>query len=203
MKLYYMPGACPLAAHIVLEWIGAPFEITEVKREALRSPEYLRLNPAGVVPTLVDGDFVLSENIAILHYLADLHPEARLAGDDNPRGRAKVNHWLGYLNSDVHQSFKPLFAPQRYIGDSSMNEDLASHAKARLHGLFAVVDTPLTRHDWLADSGRSIADPYLFVMLRWAKGKEVDLKGMQGLDGFFARMQADPGVKAAEHAQGL
>ncbi len=202
MKLYYMPGACPLVAHTVLEWIGAPFEIAEVKREALKSPEYLRLNPAGVVPTLVDGDFVLNENVAILHYLADLHPQAKLAGE-GPRGRADVNHWLGFLNSDVHQSFKPMFSPERYLADSSQYDDLAAHAKRRLQVLFAVADTPLTKHDWLAGAGRSIADPYLYVLLRWAKAKEIDLGAMDGLQRFFKRMQADPGVKAAEHAQGL
>jgi glutathione S-transferase len=202
MKLYYMPGACPLVAHIVLEWIGAPFEIAEVKREALKSPEYLRLNPAGVVPTLVDGDFVLSENIAILHYITDLYPEAKLAGE-GPRGRAEVNHWLGFLNSDVHQSFKPMFSPARYLADSSQYEDLAAHARHRLEGLFALANTPLAKHDWLASAGRSIADPYLYVLLRWAKAKQVDLGGMDGLQRFFQRMHTDAGVKAAEHAQGL
>lgn len=197
-----MPGACPLVAHIVLEWIGAPFEIAEVKREELKSPEYLRLNPAGVVPTLVDGDFVLSENIAILHYLTELHPQTKLAGE-GPRGRAEVNHWLGFLNSDVHPSFKPLFSPDRYLADSSQYEDLAAHAKRRLHGLFAIANTPLAKHDWLAAGGRSIADPYLYVLLRWAKAKAIDLGGMDGLQGFFRRMHADPGVKAAERAQGL
>ncbi len=202
MKLYYMPGACPLAAHIVLEWIGAPFEIAEVKRDALKSPEYLRLNPAGVVPTLVVDDLVITENVAILLYLVEIYPEAQLSGD-TPRTRARVNHWLGFLNSDVHQSFKPLFSPERYVSDAAQHADLALHTKEKLRGLFALADAGLSDREWLAGSHRSIADPYLYVLLRWARGKAIDLGGMDNLQHFFQRMHADPGVQAAEKAEGL
>jgi glutathione S-transferase len=203
MKLYYMPGACPLAAHIVLEWIGAPYEIVEVKRDKLRSPEYLKINPGGLVPALVDNDVVLTENVAILHYLAELHPQAQLNGDGTPRSHAEVNRWLGFINSDLHQSFKPIFAPGRYIADEAQHAELAAHAKEKLRGLFALADAPLARHDWLAGTQRSIADPYLYVLLRWAKGKAIDLSGLDHLERFFKRMHADAGVKAAEHAEGL
>jgi glutathione S-transferase len=202
MKLYYMPGACPLAAHIVLEWIGAPFEIVEVKRDALKSPEYLRLNPAGVVPTLVVDDLVITENVAILLYLAETHPAAQLAGD-SPRTRARVNHWLGFLNSDVHQSFKPLFSPERYVRDAAQHADLAMHTKEKLRGLFALADAGLSNCEWLGGSRRCIADPYLYVLLRWARAKAIDLGGMDNLQHFFQRMHADPGVQAAEKAEGL
>ncbi|MEO7072742.1 MAG: glutathione S-transferase N-terminal domain-containing protein [Rhodanobacter sp.] len=202
MKLYYMPGACPLAAHIVLEWIGAPFEIVEVKRNALKEPEYLRLNPAGVVPTLVDDDLVITENVAILQYLAETHPQARLTGD-TPRARAKVNHWLGFLNSDVHQSFKPLFSPASFIDEEAQHAALAAHAKQKLRTLFALADAGLRDHDWLAGSTRCIADPYLYVLLRWARAKAIDLGGLDNLQGFFQRMHADAGVQAAEKAEGL
>ena len=202
MKLYYMPAACPLAAHIVLEWIGAPFEIAEVKRDALKSPEYLHLNPAGVVPTLVVDDLVITENVAILPYLAETYPEAQLTGD-TPRTRARVNHWLGFLNSDVHQSFKPLFSPERYVSDTAQHADLATHAKEKLRGLFALADAGLCDREWLAGSHRSIADPYLYVLLRWARAKAIDLGGLDNLQHFFQRMHADPGVQAAEKAEGL
>lgn len=202
MKLYYMPGACPLATHIVLEWIGAPYELAEVKRDALKSPEYLRLNPAGLVPTLTVDDLVITENVAILQYLAETHPEAGLTGD-TPRARIPVNHWLGFINSDVHQSFKPLFSPERYIDDSAQHADLEKHAQAKLRGLFALADAGLSGHDWLAGSHRSIADPYLYVVLRWARAKAIDLGGMDNLQRFFQRMHADAGVQAAERAEGL
>ena len=203
MKLYYMPGACPLAAHIVLEWIGAPYELVEVKRDQLKSPDYLKVNPGGLVPALVDHDWTLTENVAILHYLAESHPQAKLDGDGTPRGRAEVNRWLGFINADIHQSFKPLFSPERFIADQSQHAELQANASKKLRGLFALAGVPLASHDWLAGSHRSIADPYLFVLLRWAKAKKIDLGGLDSLERFFQRMQADPGVKAALRAEGL
>ena len=201
MKLYYMTGACPLATHIVLEWIGAPYEIEEVKRDQLKSPAYLKINPGGLVPALADGDAVLTENVAILHYLAELHPQAKLDGDGTPLGRAEVNRWLGFINSDVHQSFKPVFGPERFLADKTQHADLAAHAKDKLRGLFALVEARLAKHDWLGGAQRSIADPYLYVVLRWAKAKAVDLSGFTHIESFFQRMDADTGVKAALRAE--
>lgn len=203
MKLYYMPGACPLATHIVLEWIGAPYEAVEVERDKLQSPEYLKINPTGLVPALVDGDLTLTENIAILHYLADLHPDKQLAGGSTPRGRAEVNRWLGFINSDLHQSFKPIFSPERFVSDASQHAELMANASKKLRDLFALINTPLTRNDWLTGTTRSIADAYLFVVLRWAKDKAIDLSGLDGLARFSQRMQADAGAKAAMKAEGL
>lgn len=203
MKLYYMPGACPLAAHIVLEWIGAPYEIVKVEHDQLQSAEFLKINPVGLVPVLVDGDLTLTENIAILHYLDNLHPDKQLAGGSTPRGRAEVNRWLGFINSDIHQSFKPMFSPERYISDTSQHAELVASASKKLRRLFEVIDVPLTQHDWLTGTTRSIADAYLFVVLRWAKAKAIDLSGLDGLEHFFQRMRADAGVKAAMKAEGI
>ena len=131
MKLYYFPGACALASHIVLEWTGAPYEAVKLDRAALKSPEFLKLNPNGAVPLLVDGDFVLSQNAAILFYLAERSPQARLLGD-TPRARAEVMRWFGLLNSDVHPAFKPIFAPQRYLPES-VRCDCGGGARPRAH----------------------------------------------------------------------
>ncbi len=201
MKLYYMKGACPLATHIVLEWIGAPYEIAEVPRDQLKSPEYLKINPGGLVPALVDGDVVLTENVAILHYLAELHPQAKLDGDGTPRGRAEVNRWLGFINSDLHQSFKPIFGPERFLADKTQHAELAARAKDKLRGLFALAEAQLAKHEWLGGAQRSIADPYLYVVLRWAKAKALDLSGFTHIENFFQRMDADAGVKAALRAE--
>lgn len=203
MKLYYMPGVCSLAAHIVLEWIGEPYQIEEVPRAELRSPAYRKLNPDGVVPVLVDDDgWVLTENIAILNYLADRFPAARLGGDGTPRGRAEINRWLGLLNSDVHPAFKPLFRPERFIAEPAQHPLLQDAARAKLRGYFEQLNAQLAGHDWLAGA-RSIADPYLFVVQRWARAKAVDLGGLDQLERLVHRMHADPGVKAAMHAEGI
>ncbi|GLQ94216.1 glutathione S-transferase N-terminal domain-containing protein [Dyella acidisoli] len=203
MKLYYLPGACSMADHIVLEWIGKPYQAHLVAREALRSPEYLQINPFGQVPALVvEDDWVLTENVAILNYLMDCFPEAKLDGNGTPRERAEVNRWLCFLNSDVHPAFKPLFGPQRFITDESQHATLQDMARQRLRGLFERLNTQLADREWLTGH-RSVADAYLFVTLRWAKGKQVNLGGFDHLEAFSARMHADAGVKAAMQAEGF
>ncbi|HEX7115233.1 MAG TPA: glutathione binding-like protein [Steroidobacter sp.] len=196
MKLYYLPGACSLADHIVLNWVGAQHEAVKVERSALKSPEFLALNPNGAVPVLVDGDFVLTQNAAILGYLAERYPDAKLLGDGTPRGRAEVMRWLGFLNSDVHPAFKPLFAPGRFHPDESAAGALADAARAQIRRYFEQLDERLSGRDWLVGE-RSIADPYLFVMLRWAKRFGIDFTDLKNLTRFFERMQADAGVQAA------
>ena len=119
MKLYYSPGACSLADHIVLEWIGQPYETRRVSREERRSPDYLAINPAGAVPALEDEGWALTQNAAILHYLTDKFPQSGLDGGSDPRARAEVNRWLAFVNSDVHPAFKPLFGATAYLGDEA------------------------------------------------------------------------------------
>jgi glutathione S-transferase len=202
MKLYYLPGACSLADHIVLEWIGQPYETYRVAREELGSPEYLRVNPSGVVPALQEPDgWVLTENVAILNYLADKFPLAELGGE-GARGRADVNRWLAYINSDLHPVFKCVFRADRFIEGEGEQEALRNRALERLRGYFARLDEQLHGRDWLTGK-RSFADPYLFVVLRWAMGKGVDLSGLDNLARFHQRMVEDAGVKAAMEQEGL
>ena len=196
MKLYYLPGACSLATHIVLEWVGGPYQAVKMERAALKSPEYLALNPNGAVPVLVDGDLVLTQNLAILCYLAERYPDAQLLGDGTARGRAELMRWLGFLNSDVHPAFKPIFQPGRFHPDPAAAAVLAESARAQVRKHLEQLDQRLRGRDWLVDR-RSIADPYLFVMVRWARRLGIDAGGPDGLARFFERMQADPGVRAA------
>jgi len=121
---------------------------------------------------------------------------------NTPREHAEVNRWLGFLNSDVHQSFKPLFGPARYIANQAEHAELQANARTRLRAFFERLNAQLNGRDWLTGT-RSIADPYLFVVLRWAKAKEVDLHGLDHLEHFMRHMHADPGVKSAMHAEGI
>lgn len=200
MKLYYTPGACSLADHIALEWSGLPYEAVRVPREKRKSPEYLAINPAGAVPALQDGDWVLTQNGAILHYIADRAPRAALSGDGTPRSRAEVNRWLGLLNSDVHPAFKPLFGAMNYLGDAGTIERTQADARTKLRGLFERIDRQLMGREWIAGV-RSVADPYLFVATRWAKGSKVDLRGLDNLERHFRRMNDDAGVRKALAAE--
>lgn len=201
MKLYTSPGACSLADHIALQWTGAPFEAQIVSADDRKQDWYRALNPAGAVPVLQEGDWSLTQNAAILNFIADTYPDAKLGGDGTPRSRAEVNRWLAFLNADMHPAFHPLFGSAGYLG-----EEVADKVKARalrtLRGYFERADAQLDGHDYLAGA-RSIADPYLFVVTRWAKKLGVDLSGLSHVDAHFARMSADPGVQAALQAEGL
>jgi glutathione S-transferase len=203
MKLYYLKGACSLAPHIVLEWIGQPYEAIEVPRDQLKSPEYLAINPAGAVPALDDGGWILTENVAVLGYLADLNPQLKLAGDGSPRSRAEVMRWLGFLNSDLHKAFVPLFRPAAFIDDEAQFEAVKVRARTNVRTLLERVERQLQGRDFLTGASRSIADPYLYVILRWAGGQSIDLDGLAALAAFRTRMEGDPGVRAALAAQGL
>lgn len=202
MKLYTSPGACSTADHIALQWTGGAFEIQVITREQRQSPEYRAINPAGQVPALQDGDFILTQNAAILGYIADSWPEAQLAGDGSKRQRAEANRWLAFVNSDLHPAFKPLFGPARYTTDEGGHEAVLAQARKNVRALFEVADRRLEGRQWLAGF-RSYADPYLFVVTQWAKKTGVDLSGLDNLAAFDARMAADPGVQAAMKAEEL
>ena len=202
MKLYTSPGACSLADHIALQWTGAPFEAQVVSREQRRQPDFLALNPDGAVPVLQNGDWVLTQNAAILNYIADKFPEAKLGGDGSPESRAEVNRWLAFVNSDLHPAFKPIFGSTSYLGDQALIEKSQDNARKQLRGMFERADAQLAGKDWLTGA-RSIVDPYLFVVTQWAKKTGVDLGGLDNLARFDARMAADPGVQAALKAGGL
>lgn len=202
MKLYYFPGACPLATHITLEWIGKPYEAIKLTREQTKEPEYLKLNPTGAVPTFVDGDFVLTQSAAILDYLAEVYPDADLVGKD-AKGRAETRRWLSFCNSDLHRTFAMVFGADYFCGG---NEDFAkvltSKAAEKLVAYFKIANEQLKGKDWLTGT-RSIADPYLFVLLQWCDAKGIDISDLTELKRFKENMLADSGVQAALKAQGL
>lgn len=201
LKLYYMPGACSLATHIVLEWAKLPYESQKVPRDELKSPSYLKINPLGAVPALADDGWVLTQNSAILEYVAEQAPAAKLLGDGTAKSRAEVRRWLAFINSDVHKTFSLVFGAQRYLAQEAAQNELRASASAQLSKLFALLDAQLNGRTYLASETPSIADAYLYVVLRWAHGKEIDLKGQDHLAAFFKRMDADPAVQKALKAE--
>lgn len=203
MKLYCLPGACSLTDHIVLKWLYLPFEYQPVAREELKAA-YLKINPSGAVPALVlDDGTVLTQNIAILDYLAGLKPEARLFGDGSALARARVMRWLAFVNADVHKNFSPLFSAARFVDGEAAQTNLKEKAIGRLREQFETLDAQLGQGDWLVDNQRSVVDPYLYVVLRWARGMKLDLSGLDNLARFVAHMEADADVQAALKEEGL
>jgi glutathione S-transferase len=194
--LYYAVGACSLAPHIVLEWIGAPFEAVKVQ---YGSKELLTINPAGAVPTFREDDgWLLTQAGAILGYLAHKHPEARLAGGEGPRARADAHRWSAFLTSDVHASFWPIFMPNRYTRDDS---DAARQAVVEAgHDLvrkqFGILDRHLDGREHILDGGRSVIDAYAVPMIRWAnKLLPGGLEAFPNVHALHDRLVADPAVQ--------
>ncbi|GAB3514622.1 glutathione S-transferase family protein [Pseudoxanthomonas daejeonensis] len=202
MKLYTKPGACSTAVHIDLAWTGETYELEVLGAEAMKAPAFRALNPAGSVPVLVDGDFVLTQNAAIVGYIADRFPQAGLAGDGSARQRGEATRWLSFVNSDLHPAFKPLFGPGNFIDDPAQHDAVKAAARKRVRALFETADRQLQGREWLAGF-RSFADPYLYVTVRWAGRVGVDLSGLDALAAFQARMDADAGVQRALQAEGL
>ena len=205
MKLYTKPGACSLADHIALHWSGLPFEVEVVDLATMKSPAFLAFNPAGAVPVLRDGDWVLTQNSAILHYIAQSAPDKALDGGSDLRTRAEVNRWLAFANADVHPTFKPIFGATRYLEDEALIARSQDDARSKLRGLFQRADAQLAAgHDWIAGTAApTIADAYLYVTLRWAQGVGVDLSGCDALATYRTRIEADAGVQAALKGEGL
>ena len=203
MKLYYMPGACSLAAHIVLQWLGKPYETQKMAREELKQPAFLAINPLGAVPALTVDDWHLTQNVAVLQYLADLDPTLNLQGQNTPRAHAEVRRWLGFINADVHKTFSLLFGTAQYVDDPAAQATVQANASKRLTQMFKYIDEQLDDQSYLTGDRKTIADAYLFVVLRWAHAKKVDLEGMSHLHAFFEHMTKDAGVQAAMKAEGL
>ena len=195
LRLYWRPGTASMAPHAALAEIGAAYELVRIERdEAQTDPGYLALNPGGVVPTLVAGDTVLTEAAAILLYLADRYPDARLA----PLDRAQFYRWLVFMTNTLQTSILRFFYPERY-GDESVREVAA--AEAGRH--FDLIDRTLEGRDWLVAEHRTAADLFLFMLIRWGRRLEPTAWSRPNLRAHFLRTLALPGVRRMVDEQEL
>jgi glutathione S-transferase len=196
MKLYYAPGACSLADHIALIESGLPFDVVKVdlKTRTTQSGEnYLDINPKGYVPALaLDDHGVLTENIAILSYIADRAGNLAPGGDF---ARFRLLEALAYISTELHKGFKPLLVP----GSSDVDKAKAKEALKRRFGLF---EGTLASQPFVLGDTFSVADCYLFVMLFWAKTKAgVDVA--PHLASYFARLSDRDSIRRALADEGL
>lgn len=202
LTLYYLPGACSLVPQVALEWAGADYQAVEVPRDKIKSPEFLALNPMGSVPVLQEGDWALSQNIAILEYVHELYPKALILGGGDAKHRAEARKWLVFANADLHPAFSLLFAPQRFVDGEEEQAKLRAVAAGRVTMLYNYPHEVLGKQPYLAGE-KTIADVYLYVTLRWAKGLGLDLSIYPAFTDFYLRMESDEGVQQALSKQGL
>ncbi|MCQ0988436.1 glutathione S-transferase family protein [Jiella marina] len=173
LKLFYAPGACSLASHIALEEAGADFEAVRVDFRAneQRSPGYLAINPKGRVPALVVGEDVITENPAILRYVARAFPQAGLWPSD-ALDDARCAEWLAFLSSSVHPSYAHIRRPERYASDEAGRQDVVATGLRSAREFWEMVERKLEARSgqWAMGGDYSVVDPYLLVFWTWGNG---------------------------------
>lgn len=209
LKLYYSPGACSLASHIVLEETGAPFEpvLTSTAAGAQRTPEYLAINPKGRVPTLVDGDLVVTENPAIMRYLAVKHPDVGLWPRE-PRTDARCAEWLAWCSSGIHPTYSHIRRAERYATSEAARADVVETGVKATQKLWGEVDAKVAAEagPWLLGETYSAADAYLFVFWTWARSPTLGIDPEGDLPAWTAharRMGERPAVRRALEREGV
>jgi len=200
MKLFYAPGACSLSPHIVAQEAGIDLQLvkvdTKTKTIAVEG-DFWAINPKGYVPAIeLDNGQILTEGPAIVQYLADLKPESKLAPANGTWARTRLQEVLGYINSEIHKSYSPLFNPK-------VLPEVRTERHEYLHRRYALLDKQLAGRKYLFGDHFTIADAYLFVVTNWARSTKVDLSDFTNLQAFQQRVAARPAVQAAMQAEGL
>ena len=200
MKLFYKPGACSLASHITLRESGKDFTLIGVDlmhKRTENGDDFLKVNPKGQVPALLlDDNTLLTEGVAIMQYIADSVADRQLLAPVGTINRYRTLEWLNYIATELHKGFTPLFRPDT-------PEDYKPTARALLDKKLAYIDESLANAQWISGSRFTIADAYLFTVLRWAFAVKLEMAGYKNIAAYMERVAARPAVAAAMTAEGL
>ncbi|MDJ0447392.1 glutathione transferase GstA [Methylocystis sp. JR02] len=194
MKLYFAPDTCSLSPHIVLQELGLPYELVRVNNRTKRTSsgeDFLAINPKGYVAALeLDSGEVLTEGPAIVQYLADLKPEARLAPAAGTLARVRLQEWLNFITSEIHSGSSPLF-------NRALPEEALVIFRDRLFRRLDFIEVNLASRDYLVGDGFTVADAYLFTVLGWMKGFSIDLDRWPAIALYVQRIGVRVSVRAA------
>lgn len=206
-KLYFFPGNANLAPHMMLEELGVDYELVLVDRNqnAQKSAEYLRLNPTGRIPVLIDGDLVLYETAAICLHLVDRHPQAGLAPEVGTVERAEFYKWLIYLTNTLQAELLTYFYPERLAADANAIEQVKAHAETRVGGMLDLVEQTLAGHGapYLLGERYSAVDPYLLMLSRWTRMMHKPARSRPKLGAYLNRLITRPAIQRAFTQEGL
>ena len=200
MKLYYSPGACSLSPHIVAREAGIDLQLEKVdtKSHTLNGgSDFYGVNPKGYVPALeIKAGEVLTEGPAIVQYLGDQKPQSGIVPAAGSMERYRLQEMLGYINSEIHKTYSPLFNP-------NTTPEAAEERKTYLKKRYKYLDGKLDGRDYLLGGKFSAADAYLFTVTNWARHVKLDLSEFANIEAFQKRVAARPAVQAAMKAEGL
>ncbi|HEY2534584.1 MAG TPA: glutathione transferase GstA [Xanthobacteraceae bacterium] len=200
MKLYYAPGACSLSPHIVSREAEIALDLERVDNQAKKTKsgqDFWAVNPKGQVPVLeIDGGQRLTEGPVIVQYLADQKPASGLLPAVGTLDRYRVQEWLNFVTSELHKSFGPIFRP-------TTPDEYKKISKENLGKRFDWIDRQLAGRQYLLGDKFTIADAYLFTVLRWSPRVDIDLAKWPNLKAYVDRVAARPKVQEALKAEGL
>jgi glutathione S-transferase len=198
MKLYYRPGTCSFAAHIILREAGLPFDLDKLDKTTQRTAggeDFTAVNPKGYVPALrLDDGQVLTEGVVILQYLADQKPESGLAPRAGTLERYRLMEWLNFVATEIHKTFSPLFRP-------NITPQLREGQLNLLARRLDYVERHLADKPYLMGESFSVADAYLFTVLNWCHNFDIDLGQWPKIKDYVARIAVRPSVRAAKKAE--
>lgn len=213
IELHYYPSNASLAPHLLLQELGVPHQLVLVDRtvQAHKRPDYLALNPNGLIPVLRDGELVLYESAAICLHLADTHPSAKLAPPLGTPQRAHFYKWLIWMTNTLQATLIHYFYPERLLveGNTEGAAQIRAAAQARIGGLLDQLDAQFASHGgpWLLGDDYSAADAYAFMLCRWTRGftgpASAPARERTHLGPFLQRMLARPAVQRMIAAEGL
>jgi glutathione S-transferase len=209
IQLHYAPGNASMTPHLLLEEMGVPFELKLVDREnnAHKSAEYLKMNPNGLIPVLVDGDLVLYETAAIVLHLVDTHPAAGLAPAVGTAARALFYKWLMWLSASLQPQFSLYFYNDRYVapGNVSGAVEVKAATEKRIEGLIDQIDAQLASHGgpWLMGERFTALDPFALMLCRWTRNTRRPARTLPHIGPFLRRALARPAVQKVFAAEGL
>ena len=203
LNLYFSPGSCALASLIALEESGLAYEARPVSfsKGEQRSPEYLAINPKGRVPALVTDKGVITENVAILAYVAQIAPAARLAPLDDPFDFARMQAFNSYLASTVHVNHAHKGRGYRWTDDAAAIEAMKAKVPQTMGESFALIEETMLEGPWVMGEQYTVADAYLFTLESWLPGDGVDRTRFEKVSAHHARMLERPAVQRALAAE--
>jgi glutathione S-transferase len=196
LTLYYSPGACSLAPHIVLEETGVPYalQLVSIPKGEQQAPEYLKVNPRGKIPALRTEESVLTENVAILTYIARSFPQARLLPEE-PIDMGRCISHMAWLSNSVHPVFTHIVRPGRFANDETAHGNLKATGRENAWKLLQELDGLLAGGEWVLGSRYSVADPYTLVIYGWGKGHGMPVEQLEYYTAFKTRMLQRPAVR--------